>query len=341
MRREQQFLAGALAGAAAVLAGRRAIRQHYAIDLAGRGVLITGGSRGLGLVLGRQFVRAGARVALIARDGSELERARAQLLELGAEDAPAFVCDVRSREDVDRVISELLARWREIDILINNAGVIEVGPLEHMTHDDFEDALATHFWGPLYTMQACLPAMRRRGFGRIANISSIGGRLAVPHLLPYCASKFALTGLSDGMRAELAADGIRITSVFPGLMRTGSPINVDTKGRHAAEFSWFALADSMPILTMSAERAAARIVDAVQHGVPELVLGWPARLGILASALAPHVLARAAAVAARLLPNPNGREGDVSVKGRNTGATLAPSPLTVLTNRAAARNNEL
>ena len=129
-------------------------------------------------------------------------------------------------------VAHILDRLGDVDVLINNAGVIQVGPLEHMEHQDFENAMATHFWGPLHLMLELIPSMRRRGFGRIVNISSIGGRIAVPHLAPYAASKFALTGLSDAVRAELAPHGIRVTTVCPGLMRTGSPVNAQVKGQH-------------------------------------------------------------------------------------------------------------
>src|SRR5690606_557788 len=74
--------------------------------------------------------------------------------------------------------------------LINNAGVIQVGPVEHMTVSDYDDAMNTHFWGPLFFVLAVLPEMRRQGSGRIVNISSVGGRMSVPHLVPYSASKF-------------------------------------------------------------------------------------------------------------------------------------------------------
>ena len=186
-------------------------------------VAITGGSRGLGLVMARQFAAAGAHVCLLARDPEELERAAAQVAASGDAGVATYPCDVRSQADVDRAFADILERRTAIDMLINNAGVIQVGPLEHMRTEDFENAMATHFWGPLYTMQACLPAMTRRGFGRIVNIASIGGRIAVPHLAPYSASKFALVGLSDAVRAEVARHGIRVTTVSPGLMRTGSP----------------------------------------------------------------------------------------------------------------------
>ena len=139
--------------------------------------------------------------------------------------------------------------------------------------------MATHFWGPFHLMQECIPLMRRRGFGRIVNIASIGGRMAVPHLAPYSASKFALIGLSDAVRAEIARYGIRVTTVSPGLMRTGSPINAQVKGQHAAEFTWFAIADAIPGLSISAERAARQILEACRYGDPELTIGAPGEGG--------------------------------------------------------------
>ena len=219
------------AGAGAVLA-LRALRSRATYDFRGKSVLITGGSRGLGLVLAREFAAEGARLTIVARDRVELEQARADLAARGAE-VLAFACDVRDQADVQSAIERVVARYGSIDVLINNAGVIQAGPVEHMQVADFEDALNTHLWGPLYTMLAATPYMRRQGGGRIVNIASIGGKVAVPHLVPYTTSKFALVGLSDGMRAELARDNIIVTTVCPGLMRTGSHLNALFKGQHA------------------------------------------------------------------------------------------------------------
>jgi NAD(P)-dependent dehydrogenase (short-subunit alcohol dehydrogenase family) len=219
--------------------------------------------------------------------------------------------------------------------------VIQVGPLDHMHHDDFENAMATHFWGPLHLMFELVPAMRRRGFGRIVNISSVGGGIAVPHLAPYCASKFALTGLSDALRGELALYGIDVTTVRPGLMRTGSPMNADMKGRHEAEYAWFAVADSLPGLSISAERAARQIIDACRYGDPELTITLPARAAIVLNAIAPSAIARMAALAARVLPGPAGPEGDRAKHGRESESAWAPSLATSLSDRAAVLNNEV
>ena len=195
MTRQQRFLLGLATGTGALAVGMRALRSRHAISFEGRVVIISGGSRGLGLVLARQLAQEGARLCLLARDRDELDRARAQL----PEDAEVMTirCDVRRRADVRLAMDTILEKWMAVDVLINNAGVIQVGPLEHMTHEDFENAMATHFWGPLHLMFEAVPSMRRRSFGRIVNIASIGGKVAVPHLAPYSASKFALVGLSD------------------------------------------------------------------------------------------------------------------------------------------------
>src|SRR5204863_2590958 len=128
----------------------------------------------------------------------------------------------------------------------------------------------------VHTTLDVMPDMRARREGRIVNISSIGGKVSVPHLLPYSASKFALVGLSEGLRAELAKDGIVVTTVCPGLMRTGSPRNAQFKGQHRAEYAWFTLSDSMPFFSQSAERAARQILSACRHGEAEVVLSLPA-----------------------------------------------------------------
>jgi NAD(P)-dependent dehydrogenase (short-subunit alcohol dehydrogenase family) len=341
MNTDQKVLLGVAAGAMAAIVGGRLARTRRTFDFYGRHVLITGGSRGLGLVLARQFAEEGARLCLLARDEGELARAKAQLEALDAPQVITLRCDVRRRADVRAAIDTLLGAWSAIDVLVNNAGVIQVGPLEHMTHDDFENAMATHFWGPFYLMQECIPPMRGRGFGRIVNISSIGGRVAVPHLAPYCASKFALAGLSDAVRSELAHYGIRVTTVIPGLMRTGSPRNAQIKGQHASEYAWFAISDALPGLSISAERAARRIIEACRHGDPELTFTVPARLAIWGTALAPAAVAAATTIAAGILPGPTGPEGSRQRPGHESQSGWAPSVATKLSDRAATANNEI
>jgi short-subunit dehydrogenase len=225
-------------------------------------------------------------------------------------------------------------------MLINNAGVIEVGPAEAMAVADYEEAMATNFWGVLYPTLEVLPGMRARGDGRIVNITSFGGKLGVPHLVPYSASKFAALGLSQGLRAELAADGVAVTAAVPGLIRTGSPRNAIFRGRHRAEYAWFSIADSLPGLSVSAENAAARILAAARRGDAEVLFPVVARVAAIAQAAAPNLTARLLAGVNRLLPRaPSGRTG--RRRGAESQSPLSPSLLTRLGDRAARQYNQL
>ncbi|HYH95569.1 SDR family oxidoreductase [Hyalangium sp.] len=299
-------------------------------------VLITGGSRGLGLILARDFLKEGARVVICGREETTLQRARTELEHLGGE-VLAVPCDVTEPVQVEAMVSAVHERFGAVDVLVNNAGIIQTGPLESMTIEDFEEAIATHLWAPLYTTLAVLPEMKRRSEGRIVNISSIGGKVSVPHLVPYSASKFALVGLSDGMRAELAQDGIKVTTVCPGLMRTGSPRNATFKGDHEKEYAWFYVSDSLPGLSINAERAAKKIIEACRRGDAEVLVGLPAKLGAVARALAPNLTASLLAYVNRQLPQDSHPE---RFTGSQSETPLTRSWLTELSRRAAQRNNE-
>jgi short-subunit dehydrogenase len=342
MRMTRQQKQAALIGAAGLgaLMLARAWRHREPYDFAGRNVVITGGSRGLGLVLARQLADEGARLTLVARDAEELARATQDIrVRQPFAEVLTIAADVRRRDEAERVTALTIARFGRIDVLINNAGIIQSGPVANMTLSDYEDAMNTHFWGPLYMMTASLPQMREQGEGRIVNISSIGGRIAVPHLVPYSASKFALTGLSDGLRLELAQDNIVVTTVCPGLMRTGSPVNALFKGQRAKEYAWFAISDSLPLTSIDAERAAAQIIDACRHGDAELVITIQAKLAILGRTLAPELFADVMTLMNRLLPGPV-PDGDEARTGRDSESAWAPSALTALTQKAARENNE-
>ena len=218
-------------------------------------VLITGGSRGLGLALARAFAREGCRLVLCARDAQELDWAREDIAQQGAAVLP-LVCDVTDRAQVNHAVEEATRHFGRVDILVNNAGQIQVGPMPTATVQDFEDALGVMFWGALYPTLAVLPQMRARRSGRIVNITSIGGKVGIPHLLPYTCAKFATMGLSEGLRAELGREGIYVTTIVPGLMRTGSHLNAEFRGQQEREYTWFSLGASLPLISMDAERAA-------------------------------------------------------------------------------------
>jgi len=277
-------------------------------------VLITGGSRGLGLVIARQICGEYGKVALIARDADELARAEADLARRGG-DVLTVSCDLLDRAQVETAVQETINRYGTIDILINNAGIIQVGPLEHMVREDFERAMQLHFWAPFDLIRQVVPEMRRRGGGRIVNISSIGGKIAVPHMAPYTASKFALAGLSDALCAELARENIFVTTVTPGMMRTGSQGHAKFKGDHAGEYKWFAASSALPFASISAEHAARKILAACIRGKPALMMPIPARALILANALFPNLFGHVMKIVNAYLPSAVGPSGDDSRAG--------------------------
>ncbi len=269
------FAFAVTAGCGAVLVAKVLTRRKSVDSLQGKNVLITGSSRGLGLLLAREFARRGSRVAICSRHAAQLERARQDLKSRGAE-VWAKTCDVSDAEEVSRFIADLKAGFGPVDILVNNAGIIQVGPASLMSAEDYDRALKTIFWGALNMILAVLPDMRARRSGRIVNITSVGGKISVPHLLPYGCAKFALVALSEGLRAELAPDGIVVTTIVPGLMRTGSHVNAQFKGRQQKESDWFGLSASLPIISTHAERAARTIVRATQRGKAEQIISLPA-----------------------------------------------------------------
>lgn len=303
-----------LLAAGVVLAAREVWARSHEADLGGQVALITGGSRGLGLALAREFADKGCRLALCARDPEELARAKEDLTGRGAQVFTA-VCDLRKQDQVDAMVRQVTAHYGQIDLLVNNAGIIEVGPVENQQITDFEDALQTDFWGVLYPIMAVLPQMRARKSGRIVNITSIGGKVNVPHLLPYACAKFATTGLSEGLRAELARDEIVVTTIVPGLLRTGSFLNALFKGDQTGEYAWFSVGDSLPGLSMSAEQAARQIVQATRRGEAERILGLPANLAARFQGLFPGLTSDLSALVNRVLPSPNGADGNQTKPG--------------------------
>ncbi len=335
--------------AGGILAGAflaRRVTRSDSFDFQDRSVLITGGSRGLGLVIARQLAGEGANLTLVSRNVQDLELAKKELLDRGAS-VQIVAADVRDQNDARRAVEQAIYRFGSLDVLINNAGVMKVGPLEHMQMEDFQDAFDTHVWGPLYTTLAVLPQMRAQGGGRIVNISSIGGKIAVPHMLPYSTSKFALSGLSDGMRSELRKDGILVTSVYPGLMRTGSHVNASFKGRSQEEYAWFSILAGLPLFSINATRAANQIIQACRQGRSELIVTTQAKVAVIAQTLAQGLVARILALVNTLLPKPNTANGkpipsmnDREKTGWDSMSKWSPSALTHLADKAIEENNE-
>jgi len=291
-------LAGA--GLALGLVAKEALGRAGEASLRGDVALVTGGSRGLGLALARELAGEGCKIAICARDEDELARAVADLEGRGAE-VLAVPCDLRDEGAVRDMVLDVTARYGRIDLLVNNAGIILVEPVEAATSDDFADAMATDFFGALYPTLAVLPQMRQRRRGRIVTITSVGGKVSVPHMLPYSCAKFAAVGFSEGLRAELAGDGIVVTTVVPGEMKTGSFLHAEFGGDREAEYRWFALGASAPF-TIAADRAARRIVRAIKRGTAELTFPISAVLAARLNGIAPGATSAALALVDKVLP---------------------------------------
>ena len=316
---------------------RTIVARRTRYDLAGRTVVVVGGGRGLGLQIAREAAKRGAKLGLVSRSQAELTTAHD---ELAADGTPVVtaVADVRDAAAIGAAFATIERALGAIDVLINDAGVIEVGPVDALRFDDYAEAIDINYLGSVRTVEAVRPAMQARGEGRIVNIASIGGKVVVPHLLPYCASKFALVAYSEGLRAELAQYGIVVTTVVPGLMRTGSPPHAKFAGRTEKEYALFAGTDALPLLSVSASSAARRIVDACERGEIEAAVGWQARLAAVAYALAPRTVIRLCSGLARVLPD--GGEAPEHRDGRSSESAVSQSPVFALGHRATVEHNE-
>lgn len=311
--------------------------------------LVAGGSRGLGLLIVRELVSRGYRVALCGRTLATAEEAAREV------GATAYRCDVSDRDDVLDLVRRVEAELGPVEVLIHVAGIIQVGPAETMTLEHFDEAIGTMLTGPVQLAWAVLPGMRARGHGRIGVVSSIGGKVAAPHLLPYVTAKFGAVGFTEGLAAELAGTGVTATTLVPGLMRTGSHEGAKFTGDHGAEFAWFGTAASLPLLSMDAERAARHMVDGVLEGKPVVQLSWTTHLATRLHGLTPTLTVHLMGIMNRLLPSaPSGMPfagtpdtptsvavpGHEAAKQLSSGAATAVRTLTTLGRRAAGRLNQ-
>jgi short-subunit dehydrogenase len=172
------------------------------------------------------------------------------------------------------------------------------------------------------------------------NITSVGGKLANPHLLPYTVGKFAAVGFSEGLRAEVAADGVKVTTVVPGLMRTGSHVNALFAGQSSAEYTWFSVLANMPGMSIDAGRAARRVVRATKRGETEVMFTIPAQVGARAHGLMPGFAVNFLTLLARPLPSGGSRPPQPPVRGMESENRVTRSFLTALGQRAARRYNQ-
>ena len=312
----KQYSGLALAGAGLAggfLLARRWFHGRPALDFQGQIVVITGGSRGLGLALAEAFGKVGARLVLAARHEDQLQTARQMLLERTAirsfDDVMLIACDLRNPEDCHSLIAQATSHFGRVDVVINNAGVIHIGPVEKQPLEAFRDAMQSDFFAALQVNSAALPQMLERGAGSIVNIASIGGKIPVPHLAPYNAAKFATVGYSETLHAELRSKGIRVTTVCPGLLRTGSYPNAIVVGDLEKEYRWFSLSASIPGIAHSSARAARKILSATRQGRAEITIGADAYLAARLHGLCPETVQALGSLAEQwILPSTTGTD---------------------------------
>jgi NAD(P)-dependent dehydrogenase (short-subunit alcohol dehydrogenase family) len=301
--------------------------------------LVTGASRGLGFVIARELAARGYALVICARSAAGLEPAAAELRRTGVPvlDVPA---DVGDAEQARALVAAAQERFGRLDLLVTNAGIVHVGPAVEFGAKDYAEILDATFWGTVHPTLAALPLLRRSG-GRVLAITSVGGKLPAPHLLPYTAAKHAAVGFAEGLRVEAAAEGVSVTVGVPGLMRTGSTRNALVAGDREWERRWFSVAASLPVLSMDAERAARRLVRAALRGRPEVVLTPLAKIGVRVHGVAPATTLRLITLVNRLLPAAPGAPADPE-----PAHTLGPrtgwfARLTRLDQRAARRWHQL
>ena len=273
-------------------------------SIRGSTAVVCGASRGLGRAIVLELARRGAKkIALCARHEEDLEGLAADLVLRGIP-VVAKRCDLTNRAEVADFFEEVRSELGPVDIVVTNAATITVGPFAAWTNEDFDDAHASIFESTLNAVLEAAPSMRQRRKGTLAMITSIGAKVGVPHLAPYCAAKFAVMGLAESIRPELAVDGVNVLAVVPGLMRTGSHVHAEFKGDHPLEYAWFGASANAPVISIDADRAARRIVAAISRGSAEVAFTPEARLAPLLRALTPRLWSEALTLVARFLPRP-------------------------------------
>jgi short-subunit dehydrogenase len=307
--------------------GRESVRGKIAI--------VGGASRGLGRAIARELARRGCHVAICARSLEELDDARRELEQYGVW-VIADVCDLRRLEEVDAFVARVEAQLGPIAFAIANAATISVGPIEDAGVDVFDEAMESIFATSRNLALTILPRMQARGKGTIAFVTSIGGKIGVPHLAPYSAAKFAEVGFAEALRAEVAKDGVHVLTVVPGLMRTGSHLRAVFRGQAERELAWFGASAIAPLLSIDADRAAKKIVSAIERGKTQLAFTPAARIVARTHDLFPGLYGAAMAVAGALLPRAPQHGGAAEVEGRDV-ARVSTSKVVDLVRRRSAR----
>jgi short-subunit dehydrogenase len=235
------------------------------MDVSGKVVVVTGASMGIGEAIAKIFADRGARLVLLSRDAGRAEAARGRVGH--NERTLALSCDVRNREEIDRVLSLTLHHFDNIDIWINNAGHGLHDSVAQMDMAACRDMFDTNFFGTVASMQAVIPLMKRRGAGTIINISSVAGHIPVPFMGAYCATKFAMNAIGNAARVELKTSGVHVLTVCPGYVRTDFGANA-IKGRELKQVR------PETVRGVSAERVARAVLKGYEKRKREVIVPW-------------------------------------------------------------------
>ncbi len=235
------------------------------MDVSGKVVVITGASMGIGEAIAKLFADSGASVVLLSRDAERAEAARGRVGH--AERTLALACDVRNREEIDRVVGLTLHHFQRIDVWINNAGH---GILDSVTNVDMaavRETFETNFFGAVEAMQAVIPVMKQQSSGSIINISSVAGHIPIPFHAVYSATKFAMNAIGKAARIELMNSGINVLTVCPGYVRTDFGKNA-VKGKEQKQVR------PARVRGITVERVARAVLQGHLKQKREVVVPW-------------------------------------------------------------------
>ncbi len=235
------------------------------MELAGKVVVVTGASMGIGEAIAKRFVEAGASVVLLSRDAARAEEARGRIA--SAERTAAFSCDVRHSEEIDRVLALTLHHFQRIDVWINNAGHGLIDSVSQMDMQSCHDMFETNLFGAVSAMQKVIPVMRQQGGGTIINISSVAGHIPLPFHAAYSATKFALNAIGKSARVELKKDDIHVLTVCPGYVATGF-------GENAVRGNELKKVRPNSVRGISAERVARATLEGYLKRKREVIVPW-------------------------------------------------------------------
>ncbi|MEM9758210.1 MAG: SDR family oxidoreductase [Pseudomonadota bacterium] len=244
--------------------------MYPGIDFHGKVVWITGASSGIGEAVAVQLATRGARLVLSARDQTELERVAAACAHTGATETMVLPLDITAYDAMEKAVGDVLEGFGAIDLLLNNAGISQRSFCRDTTFDVYRQMMEVNVLGQIALTQAVLPAMLERGEGHIAVTSSVAGKLGAPLRTGYCAAKHAVMGFFDALRSEVAADGLRVTTITPGFIRTAV-------AKHALGGDGRPMGASDEYIEggMDVTECATVIVRGFEEGNPEIAVGGP------------------------------------------------------------------